>query len=304
MGRKFLLLTLILILTTFLSGCFDDDVDPKDTIFQDYSKPRFKIVEETDNSTNTTKKVVDAKYYEPQKEVNTKDYVIGSFYIDNLNKRKINSELKPYIIDIIKKYDLIYVQGIEDREEFIKEINSIKTHSVRFNNVDVNSVFVFSDRVKVLDSKVYDGETNFNKNPFIISVDLDNQTLNFIGFDSDEYDVTQETNKIDDVITWTKNNFGKDKNIFIMGSLNTDFPYYDKNHLSKKFDNVLINQSLHTTTDKNYKYNYDNIIGLELDERVLGVGVDYLKEETDGELELIQAISTNYPVYMFYEYRG
>lgn len=252
----------------------------------------------------------------------------ATFYIDDFNETKAsNEETVKILADIIRRFDVIGLQGINDPDEtamkiLIAEINN-GTHE---NGTPYNYQYNLSDPVGnsacceeqyayVYDRDVLypssspriyeDPENNFNRNPYLIAFrayEGQGQVL-FILVTLDENNTKAEINALPALIEDIKKSYTGHENITIVGNLYSDTPYYDENSDSplraEEYVWIITNDMITSTKGD---YTYDRIIATaNLRGSYAGkAGVFNFSEEYGLNKTETEAISTHYPVYVEY----
>jgi len=284
---------ILLIFVLFLSGCtLFEPIDENATIFKNYNIPDFEI--------NDTNNVDIIETYNYSSAIDNNNYIIGSFNIESFEPNKANSEVMLIIEDIINDYDIIAIQGIIDTNNtVIDALNNINGYSMKISqkNNEEQKVFMYNNRVLQGVADVYPNE-GFKYNPYVMNFVLNKQDIVLIQVNINSENAEQEIRKFPELIEWTEDNYGNN-NIFIMGNLYADTPYFDSFELLDKYI-ILINETTDTTIGR-YSQSYSRILTTEFDSKILYAGVDNLTEETNNNKELLEAISNQYPVYFIFE---
>lgn len=292
MGR--IILSLILVSLVFLSGCCDKNEqqeEEKQTIFKNYFQPNLDYVPIDYNETQQ-REYIAQKYTQNNSKTNYKsgNYLIGAYYIDNFNQKKADSVLMGYIIDIIKKYDIMLIQDINDNNGEIRgKFNDLRDYQIRFSK---DYLFVINNRIQINEVKVYE-EDDFSKNPILLNIKIDKQNYTLIGLNTQKENNIQELQNLPKLIDWSHKNMGK-YNIIILGNLNLDCVYFNDYYLLEGYILYIKND----TTTNNKLCAYDRFILTEQDRRVIDHKVDNIIKETNGDMELIRSLSNHYPIML------
>ena len=209
----------------------------------------------------------------------------------------------PYIEDIIDDYDILAIQEVRDLSGVVlSELDDISGFHIEASERLGRSsskeqyVYFYSNRVTPGKFATYPDENDdFEREPFVMSFTLNKQTLTFIQVHIKPDDAEQEIRHLSEVVEWTEEEFGKN-NIYILGDLNADCVYFDSFGVLEEYE-VLIDETYDTTTGRT-NCAYDRILATEVDNKVLGVGIDTFEDELGNDVELLKAVSDHYLVYM------
>ena len=300
---KVILMSLFVVL--LLTGCtLSEEYDS--SLFKDYSK----WVNPDDNSTNES--INESQNitleYNFTDDIDESDYMIGSFNIQIFGEKKANSVVMPTIEDIIDDYDILAIQEVRDSTgTVVEKLNGIDGYDLEISprlgrsTSKEQYIFFYSDRVVPSHSAVYPDENDdFEREPFAMEFKVKNTNMILIQVHIKPDDAEQEIRHLSDVVSWAKKEFGKSKNIYIMGDLNADCVYFDSFSVLEDYQ-VLIDEDYDTTVALS-SCAYDRILATEVDPNIINIGVDDLQDETNDDMDLIRAVSDHYPIFMVYDY--
>lgn len=282
----------------FLSGC---GFEPITETFKDYSiSPIFKYDKPitTTNTTITNNTI----------QVDSDDYLIGSFNIQIFGKKKSESNVMPIIEEIIDDYDILAIQEVRDISgTAIQKLKNIRGYDVvaspRLGRSSSKEqyIFFYSSRVVPGKYKTFpDTNDVFEREPFAMEFTVDSQDIVIIQVHIKPDDAEQEIRHLVDVVEWAKT-YMDNEDIYIMGDLNAGGVYFDSFGFLEENWEVLIKEDIDTTVYTDGCCAYDRILATKVDSKILEVGVDRLTEETKGDLELQKALSDHYPIYFIFE---
>lgn len=251
------------------------------------------------------------------KEYNYNDLKIGSFNVQVLGKKKI-SDLNVLLVlsNIIKKYDIIFIQELRDKDgiaikKLLNEVNknTLNKYSLlisdRLGSSNSKEQYVFFYRSDVIDSVEsfqYQGTfTDFERDPYSVKfiVGKNNFVLSGIHVDPDK--VIKEINNLDIVVSDLEDRFNT-TNIIIIGDLNADCSYISSiklNELYLRRDKNYtwhINDDMDTTVGKT-DCSYDRIISYKkISDLVYDANIYYFDKDLNLSYEDTKKVSDHYPV--------
>src|SRR3989344_463776 len=221
----------------------------------------------------TTLVVISVSYILPKSNITTnavtKSPATNNITIANWNlqifgqSKADNEELMNKYKEIIKKYDIIFVQEIRDSSEtaFPKLCNLLEHYKCKTSSRAGRSSskeqygIIYKDNIEISNFIDYnpDNKDRWERPPIKVTFTIKNYELTAYNIHTKPEDVKNELNYLQNIV--------EDKgNVVILGDLNADCNYYN-NILETQFDswNWIINDSEDTTVS-NTNCAYDRII--------------------------------------------
>jgi len=283
-----------------LTACESEGININETDFKDYSKlPNVTISNVTKNiSVVDNIEVIEVYTPEFNKSLN-----IGSFYVSDFGVEKSsNSNIINALRNVIEDYDVVAFQGIRDHSEtvfqdFMREelplYNYIISERIGRDSSKEQYAFIYKGFVLVDDFFVYDDYNDvFEREPFIAKFNVEGYEFIIIQIHVKSVDAQEEIKELQRVVDFTRGYFGIN-DIFIMGNLYADDPYYFDGSSLKDY-NWIIGEGLDTLTGLSHG-RFDVIIDTKNTDGLI------TKSEVDvysNDRDLVQGVSSNYPVMM------
>lgn len=290
--RGISLYIVLLSLLLLLSGCVNIETNLNETL-KDYSDTSNLNYSNNNTLVNMTSDDISLlSVIQPEALLN-RNITIASFNSDNFNLAKSNNQhILNEIVKMIKNYDIIAMQGINDKDGIA--INNLMSKLPSYN-YKTNNGYIFIYKTDVIISKpvLYSISNKFKNPPFLAKFVVGDFSFVLIQVKVDELNAQNEIKELKDVVEFSKTYYS-DNDVFILGDLKADCIYYEVNTELKNYD-WLIKNNVDTTTTIN-DCAYDRIIATKQYNKLINDTGVYLYEGVNNEL--VKAISSHYPVYI------
>jgi len=246
---------------------------------------------------------------------------IGAFNIQVFGKSKAGKpEVMDVLADIIRTYDIVAIQEIRDKDQTAlpQLVDLVNSKGVHYDYVvgprlgrsssKEQYAYIYNNQTVNLNGTPWtypepNGTDPFLREPYIAAFRAVNGSFDatFLVMHVDPDKATEEINALDAVVNYTKNEYPDEPDFIVLGNLNADCSYFDKDsNCSICGDDYYwcINNSIDTTTSAT-NCTYDRIIitSPAVPDYTGDSGVfryDILYNLTEEETK---AVSDHYPIY-------
>jgi hypothetical protein len=214
-------------------------------------KPEIKFEELIINEQNDTKeeKIVDAveEIVDEVEEPESITFSVANWHINGFGKKTTDNETKlELILDIIRQYDIIFVQGIQDSSgsafnDLCLELSSYECRlSERTGESQTKEQYgvVYANDIEIVEWKDYskDNRDEWERSPLMVKFKLNDFTFNAYNIHIDKDEALTEMEELEDIVI----NSG---NVMVLGNLYADCDFYNMTHEKdfKEWDWVIDN---------------------------------------------------------------